>query len=93
MIQKNRNDVLYENSREAEGPPSGLRAEGGTHKHNKKGEPLGIWLTCRPRGRHHTERKRTSFMLFDMVAELAIELARVCVTRASQLFYDIAWLC
>eukprot|EP00971_Amphidinium_carterae_P233893 4641153-Amphidinium_carterae.1 len=41
------------------------------------GEPLGAWLTCRPRGRHHNmNRKRTSFILFDMVAELAIELAR-----------------
>eukprot|EP00971_Amphidinium_carterae_P003967 78920-Amphidinium_carterae.1 len=31
--------------------------------------------------REHSNRKRTSY-LFHMVAELAIELARICVTRA-----------
>eukprot|EP00971_Amphidinium_carterae_P090288 1787849-Amphidinium_carterae.1 len=42
--------------------------------------------------REHSNRKRTSY-LFHMVAELAIELVRICVTRASQLFYTLAWLC
>eukprot|EP00971_Amphidinium_carterae_P334224 6469379-Amphidinium_carterae.1 len=40
--------------------------------------PLG-WAYVSPRGRHKNER--TSF-IFDMVAELAIELASICVTRA-----------
>eukprot|EP00971_Amphidinium_carterae_P169559 3359209-Amphidinium_carterae.1 len=48
--------------------------------------PLGSWHTCRPRGRNVSTR---TMQLFDMVAELA----RICVTRASQLFYTIAWLC
>eukprot|EP00971_Amphidinium_carterae_P258925 5138826-Amphidinium_carterae.1 len=41
-----------------------------------------------PRG-HDTDRR--NIYLFDMVAELAIELARRCVTRASQLFTTIVW--
>eukprot|EP00971_Amphidinium_carterae_P067676 1340259-Amphidinium_carterae.1 len=41
------------------------------------GTPLGSWRTCRPQraARHSRDRKRISFMLFDMVAELAIEFA------------------
>eukprot|EP00971_Amphidinium_carterae_P146951 2912240-Amphidinium_carterae.1 len=67
-----------------------------------KGGPLGTWLTCRPRGPHQKASKRTSFVLFHMVAELAIAerfiglaslLASIVVTRASQLLYYIAWLC
>eukprot|EP00971_Amphidinium_carterae_P142204 2816889-Amphidinium_carterae.1 len=50
-------------------------------------EPLGL-AHMPPRG-HDTE-SRTVY-LFDMVAELAIELARRCVTRASQLFTTIIW--
>eukprot|EP00971_Amphidinium_carterae_P031904 628627-Amphidinium_carterae.1 len=57
-IQKHNNDVLHE-SQKAEGPPSGLRAEGGADTDNRIGEPLGIWLTCRPRGQHQHERMRT----------------------------------
>eukprot|EP00971_Amphidinium_carterae_P044019 866036-Amphidinium_carterae.1 len=88
-IQENRNDALHrkdaplglahtpprgrydrETVKLVEGPPSGLRAEGGAHDKN---------------------RKRTSFMVFDMVAELAIAkrvvglaslLASIVVTRA-----------
>eukprot|EP00971_Amphidinium_carterae_P067497 1336675-Amphidinium_carterae.1 len=53
-IQKHKNDALRKSQRSepSEGPPSGLRAEGGTHG--------------------NMSRKRTSFVLFDMVAELAI---------------------
>eukprot|EP00971_Amphidinium_carterae_P151435 3002487-Amphidinium_carterae.1 len=52
-------------------------------------EPLGLAHTP-PRGRYVSTR---TMQLFDMVAELAIELARKCVTRASQLFTTIAWIC
>eukprot|EP00971_Amphidinium_carterae_P261724 5192125-Amphidinium_carterae.1 len=53
-IQENKNDVLVNRERRelAEGPPSGLRAEGGSHGTEN--------------------RERTSFLAFDMVAELAI---------------------
>eukprot|EP00971_Amphidinium_carterae_P299400 5948911-Amphidinium_carterae.1 len=70
-IQKNTNDVLYE-SQKGKGPPSGLRAKGGADTEHNEGEPLGAWLTCRPRRRHQQERMRTSCVLFHMVAELAI---------------------
>eukprot|EP00971_Amphidinium_carterae_P063941 1265647-Amphidinium_carterae.1 len=56
-IQENKNDVLYENVG-AEGPPSGLRAEGGTHGN---------------------EMKKTSFIVFDMVA---LYRSRACDSRA-----------
>eukprot|EP00971_Amphidinium_carterae_P221086 4389443-Amphidinium_carterae.1 len=57
------------------------------------GTPLGSWRTCRPQGAtpHSRGRKRTSFVSFDMVAELAIAerfiglaslLASIVVTRA-----------
>eukprot|EP00971_Amphidinium_carterae_P314043 6241788-Amphidinium_carterae.1 len=40
---------------------------------------FGLWRTCRPRGQNVIRRTTQTF---DMEAELAIELARICVTRA-----------
>eukprot|EP00971_Amphidinium_carterae_P159092 3154243-Amphidinium_carterae.1 len=73
-IQQHNNDVLCDSQTE-NGPPPGLRAGGGAYTERVKGEPLGAWLTCRPRWRHQQSmnNKRTSLsVLFDMVAELAI---------------------
>eukprot|EP00971_Amphidinium_carterae_P049526 976029-Amphidinium_carterae.1 len=44
-------------------------------------DPLGSWHTCRTLGgRNDNSDKTVSY--FDMVAEFAIKLARICVTRA-----------
>eukprot|EP00971_Amphidinium_carterae_P294413 5845436-Amphidinium_carterae.1 len=51
----------------------------------KEGAPLGL-VHVPPRG-HNTEKT----WYFDMVAELAIKLARRCVTQTSQLFTTIVW--
>eukprot|EP00971_Amphidinium_carterae_P211746 4201686-Amphidinium_carterae.1 len=71
-----------------------------TYIEEDSGTPLESWRTCRPQRAtpHNIERKRISFVLFDMVAELATELAiefaiEFASIVVSQLFYYIAWLC
>eukprot|EP00971_Amphidinium_carterae_P125281 2482328-Amphidinium_carterae.1 len=64
-------------------------------------EPLGLAHTP-PRGRYKKKNNKKKNVLFDMVAELAIAerviglaivLTRIVVTRASQPFTTIAWIC
>eukprot|EP00971_Amphidinium_carterae_P114417 2267134-Amphidinium_carterae.1 len=79
-------DTLHVSQNESD-PLPGLRAGRGAHQKNDKVDYEVNYM----------KSKRTitslSVVLFDMVAEFAIEFASIVVTRASQFLYYIAWLC
>eukprot|EP00971_Amphidinium_carterae_P113861 2256326-Amphidinium_carterae.1 len=77
-IQRNKNDGKL-----TEGPPSGLRAEGGTYGNiERKRTSLIVAFDM-----------VAELAIAERVIGLASLLASRVVTRASQLLYYIAWLC
>eukprot|EP00971_Amphidinium_carterae_P201694 4002229-Amphidinium_carterae.1 len=67
-IQEHNDDVL-QNSQIEDGPLPGLRAGRGADTVKNRSAPGRAYVSLRG---PHMKRKRTSLVLFDMVAELAI---------------------